>query len=98
MQRSIHALAAYSLLLFFLSCARAPEHKLHSMLHYLTGDLLQAKTQALVNAVGVIGKGIALQFKEGFPHNNKVYVQACKKKELAPGKLLGVWGESLGAS
>jgi O-acetyl-ADP-ribose deacetylase (regulator of RNase III) len=67
------------------------------MLNYLTGDLLQSKAQALVNAVntvGVMGKGIALQFKEAFPHNNKIYVEACKKKELAPGKLLGVWDEN----
>jgi O-acetyl-ADP-ribose deacetylase (regulator of RNase III) len=42
-----------------------------------------------------MGKGIALQFKEAFPHNNKVYVEACKKSELSPGKLLAVWDSNL---
>ncbi|WP_233268919.1 type II toxin-antitoxin system antitoxin DNA ADP-ribosyl glycohydrolase DarG [Mucilaginibacter lacusdianchii] len=68
------------------------------MIQFLTGDLLKANAQALVNTVntvGVMGKGIALQFKEAFPHNNKVYVEACKRKELAPGKLLAVWDHNL---
>lgn len=68
------------------------------MITAVKGDLLQAKTQALVNTVntvGVMGKGIALQFKESFPYNNKVYRDACKRNELAPGKLLGVWDENL---
>lgn len=68
------------------------------MLKFIKGDMLQAKTQALVNTVntvGVMGKGIALQFKEAFPYNNKVYIAACKEKELVPGKLLGVWDENL---
>jgi O-acetyl-ADP-ribose deacetylase (regulator of RNase III) len=52
------------------------------MLTFLKGDMLKAKAEALVNTVntvGVMGKGIALQFKEAFPHNNKVYIEACKK-------------------
>ncbi len=68
------------------------------MINFLTGDLLKANTEALVNTVntvGVMGKGIALQFREAFPHNNKIYVQACKNKELAPGKLLPVWDSNL---
>jgi O-acetyl-ADP-ribose deacetylase (regulator of RNase III) len=68
------------------------------MLHFLTGDLLKSNAEALVNTVntvGVMGKGIALQFKDAFPHNNKVYVDACKQKELAPGKLLSVWDENM---
>ncbi|MFN0034932.1 MAG: macro domain-containing protein [Saprospiraceae bacterium] len=63
------------------------------MIRYLTGNLLDAQAQALVNTVntvGVMGKGIALQFKEAFPHNYKLYVAACKKGELMPGKLLVV--------
>lgn len=58
---------------------------------YLKGNLLDAKTQALVNTVntvGVMGKGIALQFKETFPENYKIYFDACKKNLLKPGKLL----------
>lgn len=60
---------------------------------YLKGNLLEAKTQALVNTVntvGVMGKGIALQFKEAFPGNFRIYTTACKNKELVPGKLLVV--------
>jgi O-acetyl-ADP-ribose deacetylase (regulator of RNase III) len=60
---------------------------------YLKGNLLESQTQALVNTVntvGVMGKGIALQFKEAFPQNYKAYLVACKQKELQPGKLLVV--------
>lgn len=60
---------------------------------YLKGNLLTAPTQALVNTVntvGVMGKGIALQFKENFPVNFKVYAAACKNKQLHTGKLLVV--------
>lgn len=43
-----------------------------------------------VNTVGVMGKGIALQFKDEFPHNYAVYVEECRKGEMYPGKLLTV--------
>lgn len=65
---------------------------------YIKGNLLEAQTQALVNTVntvGVMGKGIALQFKEAFPINFKIYAAACKKKELQPGKLLVVKEQTL---
>lgn len=65
---------------------------------YITGNLLEAKTQALVNTVntvGVMGKGIALQFKEAFPINYKIYAAACKKKELHTGQLLVVKEQTL---
>jgi O-acetyl-ADP-ribose deacetylase (regulator of RNase III) len=65
---------------------------------YLKGNLLEAHTQALVNTVntvGVMGKGIALQFKEAFPMNFKIYVAECKKKELITGKLLVVKEQTL---
>ena len=68
------------------------------MINFLTGDLLKADTVALVNTVntvGVMGKGIALQFKDAFPHNNKVYIRACKNKDLEPGKLLAVWDTNM---
>lgn len=58
---------------------------------YITGNLLEAQTEALVNTVntvGVMGKGIALQFKERFPVNFKVYADACKKGEMQVGKML----------
>lgn len=60
---------------------------------YLKGNLLDAKTQALVNTVntvGVMGKGIALQFKDAFPENFRRYAAACKNKELHTGDLLVV--------
>lgn len=41
-----------------------------------------------VNSVGVMGKGIALQFKDEFPHNYEVYADACRNGEVRPGKLL----------
>ncbi|MDE3213966.1 MAG: macro domain-containing protein [Bacteroidota bacterium] len=61
------------------------------MIHYEIGNLLDSKAEALVNTVnteGVMGKGIALQFKNMFPINFKLYSQACKNNEIAIGKLL----------
>ena len=55
--------------------------------------MLEADTEALVNTVntvGVMGKGIALQFKERFPMNFKIYATACKKGEMLIGKMLVV--------
>ena len=68
------------------------------MIKFITGDLLRSDAQALVNTVntvGVMGKGIALQFKEAFAHNNKIYAQACKDKALEPGKLITVLDNNL---
>jgi len=55
-----------------------------------TGNLLEADVEALVNAVncvGVMGKGIALQFKQTFPDNFKAYEKACKAGDVEPGKM-----------
>ena len=63
----------------------------NDMITYLKGNLLEAHTAALVNTVntvGVMGKGIALQFKEQFPRNNQVYIKACKDGSLTIGTLL----------
>jgi O-acetyl-ADP-ribose deacetylase (regulator of RNase III) len=60
------------------------------MIKYITGDILESNAQALVNTVntvGVMGKGIALQFKKAFPNNFKAYKEACKREEIAVGKL-----------
>jgi O-acetyl-ADP-ribose deacetylase (regulator of RNase III)/uncharacterized protein YwgA len=68
------------------------------MIKFLTGDLLKADAQALVNTVntvGVMGKGIALQFKEAFPANTREYIRACKEKKLSPGVMLPVWDSNL---
>lgn len=61
------------------------------MIRYTKGDLLQSSAQALVNTVntvGVMGKGIALQFKTAYPDNYKVYHKACAEGKLAVGQML----------
>lgn len=61
------------------------------MIRTARGNLLQAPVEALVNTVncvGAMGKGIALQFKQAFPANFKTYEAACKRGEVAPGKML----------
>lgn len=58
------------------------------MIYFKIGNLLESDAEALVNTVntdGVMGKGIALQFKNQFPNNYKAYVKACKNKELTIG-------------
>jgi CP family cyanate transporter-like MFS transporter len=58
-----------------------------------TGDLLRDDAQALVNPVnttGVMGKGLALQFKRAFPANFTAYAEACADGRLRPGKVLAV--------
>jgi len=60
------------------------------MLTLLTGNILESEAEALVNTVnceGFMGKGLAYQFKKMFPETNKSYMNACKRKELYPGKL-----------
>ncbi|MEN9936325.1 MAG: hypothetical protein RLZZ387_2904 [Chloroflexota bacterium] len=63
------------------------------MIAFRTGDLLQADVEALVNTVncvGIMGRGIALQFKQAYPANFKVYAAACKRGEVQPGRMLVV--------
>lgn len=60
------------------------------MIRYTTGDILKAEAEALVNTVncvGVMGRGVALQFKEAFPANYKAYAAACKREEVQPGRM-----------
>ncbi len=60
------------------------------MIRYTTGNLLDAPVEALVNTVntvGVMGKGIALMFKERFPDNMAAYRQACKEGRVQTGKM-----------
>lgn len=60
------------------------------MIEYKTGDILRADVEALVNTVncvGVMGRGIALQFREAFPANFKAYEAACKSEEVQPGRM-----------
>lgn len=60
------------------------------MISFTKGNLLDADVEALVNTVnevGVMGKGIALMFKEAFPDNFQRYDVACKNGEVAVGKM-----------
>ena len=60
------------------------------MIEITSGDILTADVEALVNTVncvGIMGRGIALQFRKAFPDNFKVYEEACKRKELQPGHM-----------
>jgi O-acetyl-ADP-ribose deacetylase (regulator of RNase III) len=60
------------------------------MIKFLQGNLLDAPTEAVVNTVntvGVMGKGIALMFKEAFPGNFRAYEAACKRKEIRVGHM-----------
>lgn len=57
------------------------------------GDLLASDVDALVNTVncvGVMGKGIALQFKRRFPANFDAYAAACKRGEVELGRMFVV--------
>lgn len=60
------------------------------MIRLVQGDLLAADAEALVNAVncvGVMGKGLALQFKRAYPDSFKKYAIACKAGEVKPGSM-----------
>jgi O-acetyl-ADP-ribose deacetylase (regulator of RNase III) len=61
------------------------------MVQLRRGDILQAGAEALVNTVncvGVMGRGIALEFRKAFPANFDVYEAACERKEARPGRML----------
>ena len=60
------------------------------MITYIQGNLLEANAEALVNTVntvGVMGKGIALMFRERFDENFRRYAAACKMQEVQTGKM-----------
>ncbi len=60
------------------------------MINYVKGNILDSDAQAVVNTVntvGIMGKGIALQFKKAYPNNYKSYLTACKNKEVVVGKM-----------
>lgn len=61
------------------------------MLELNHGDLLAADAEALVNpvnSVGVMGTGLALQFKRAFPQNFTAYQSACAAGQMRPGTML----------
>ncbi|PYB70134.1 Appr-1-p processing protein [Pseudomonas sp. LB-090624] len=60
------------------------------MIRFTKGNLLEANAEALVNTVntvGVMGKGIALMFKERFAENYRLYSAACKANEIVTGRM-----------
>ena len=61
------------------------------MIEYKQGDLLACETEAVVNTVncvGIMGRGIAFQFKKQYPENFKYYKTACERGDVVPGKML----------
>ncbi len=61
------------------------------MIRYTQGNLLEAPAEALVNTVnevGVMGKGIALMFREAFPEMAAVYEEAAKRGQVHVGHVL----------
>ena len=60
------------------------------MIEFKSGDILTTDAEALVNTVncvGIMGRGIALQFKNAFPANFKAYAAACQRREVRPGRM-----------
>lgn len=55
------------------------------------GDILRADAEAIVNTVncvGIMGRGLALQYRKAFPENYEEYRKSCDKGELKPGMML----------
>ena len=60
------------------------------MIKIIKGNILEQKTEAIVNTVncvGVMGRGIALSFREAYPENYRAYKKACDKGEVVPGRM-----------
>ena len=68
------------------------------MITFTKGNLLESNADAIVNTVntvGVMGKGIALMFKEAYPENFKAYARACKNGDVRVGRVFITPGESV---
>jgi O-acetyl-ADP-ribose deacetylase (regulator of RNase III) len=60
------------------------------MIKLAQGDILKTDAEALVNTVntvGIMGRGIALQFRKAFPENFKAYEAACQADQVQPGRM-----------
>lgn len=60
------------------------------MIETVGGNILEADTEAVintVNCVGVMGRGIALQFKQAYPDNFQAYAKACDAERIRPGHM-----------
>ncbi|MGB0034805.1 MAG: macro domain-containing protein [Candidatus Acidiferrales bacterium] len=69
------------------------------MIREVSGNLLGADVEALVNTVntfGVMGRGVALQFKQAFPANFSAYEAACRRGEVEPGRMFVFRRDTLG--
>ena len=65
-------------------------HLVLLMIRYSQGNLLDAEAEAVVNTVnevGVMGKGIALMFREAFKENYEAYAAACERGEVKVGHM-----------
>ena len=61
------------------------------MIRYIEGDIFKSPAQVLVNTVntvGVMGKGIALEFKKRYPDMFQTYRDVCEKRKLKTGTLM----------
>jgi O-acetyl-ADP-ribose deacetylase (regulator of RNase III) len=61
------------------------------VIEYVTGNILESDCQCLVNpvnTVGVMGKGLAKQFKMAYPAMMESYVDNCLSGALVPGRLM----------
>ncbi len=73
-----------------VQCQRGTINMESQPVKYTSGNILTADVEALVNTVncvGVMGRGIALQFKQAYPTNFKEYEKACKSGDVEPGKM-----------
>lgn len=65
--------------------------------HAHNGSLFDSECQALVNPVncyGVMGKGLAKEFKKHFPWNFEAYKRACQLGLVRPGSMLPTWTDN----
>ena len=64
------------------------------MIEYVEGDIFNSPAQVIVNTVntvGVMGKGLALSFKQRYPNMFEQYKAACEKHSLTVGKLMLIY-------
>src|SRR6266496_99435 len=78
--------------------SKPPQIGIFNMMRFTEGNLLDADVEAVVNTVntvGVMGKGIALMFKEKFPENFAAYATACKAGVVQIGRMFITAGVEL---
>lgn len=60
------------------------------MINYIRGNIFDSDAEALVNpvnCVGVMGRGLALEFKRKFPDNFAFYHEQCRLGEVVIGRM-----------